>query len=445
MTSHEATAAYATVKHIIDYLERLNVHGRFRGRLISQQFERLNHSDEIDLDELQKLVKISHLQYLVELYQVFIEDCAIPREERLFESVLALQVNLMRWRRIEQLNNFQELQSLEQRYTIQVAAYSAQEFTSNTEQTLGSQLLEQRIAEYNLGQFKKQCKQEVRFAEEGLQGGPIQWERLTLEENKEVFNDLPRQRSNEIPSQFPLANLFAQDTLDRLLVIFNERFSDFKPRLNADNQSKLSDFISKQGWHLSLSEINNKYADYQRKIVFSKFEGAIRKSGWFALQDGLYYGQQLDGKRDGYGILYCISSREIPCLFECEWKENLPVQGRYIWVRNGQLAQYQGQIDDSYTQTGYGVEKRSKGHCFEGEFYQGQYNGKGRLIQTNKTVIEGTWELGKLEGVAKTVLPDGSYWEGQWEEDQRVGMHQLYGKEGEVLSTEEHTKIEQSM
>jgi len=132
--------------------------------------------------------------------------------------------------------------------------------------------------------------------------------------------------------------------LDRLLATLNKPINKYTPPLNSLGQSKLTEYILQFGWKWSLSQLNEK-ATTSRTVEWTTFEGASRGSKRTALKEGVYYGQTVDGKRDGLGIVYCTDTIGDPFLFECEWKEGTPVTGRYIWIYDNKWRKREGTLD----------------------------------------------------------------------------------------------------
>ena len=95
--------------------------------------------------------------------------------------------------------------------------------------------------------------------------------------------------------------------------------------------------------------------------------GEGQKSGWgFEYLPGKYYyrGQFFEGKRKGFGTMK-ILNKEKPVIYEGEW-------------------------DD------------------------GNKNGKGKQIDEYDILYEGQWKDGKKNGIGKLKLPDGDIYEGEF-------------------------------
>lgn len=107
-----------------------------------------------------------------------------------------------------------------------------------------------------------------------------------------------------------------------------------------------------------------------------KFEGADR--GRYCdgdLQRGLYFGQLLDGVRDGYGTVCCTDIFGNPWLYECEWRQGSPVQGRYVKIQWHKWYQHEGTLDKHYVLTGTGSFTRDDGYSYKGQWRQGKKHG----------------------------------------------------------------------
>ncbi|TNV80594.1 hypothetical protein FGO68_gene10335 [Halteria grandinella] len=191
-------------------------------------------------------------------------------------------------------------------------------------------------------------------------------------------------------------------------------------------------FIRQKGWKNSIEYLNTK-ADIYRVIKLTKFDGGHH------LKEGLYYGQLLDGKRDGYGIVYCTHQCNEPYLYECEWKQGIPInQGRYIRIFQDQWWKYEGTINETYTLTGYGSELVENGYQYQGEWKQGNQHGQGKALYLDGQSYDGGWEFGSWHGEGRYTKQFGLYQTGQWNENKAVGIHKLFTKEGLLIKREDH-------
>lgn len=130
----------------------------------------------------------------------------------------------------------------------------------------------------------------------------------------------------------------------------------------------------------------------------------------------MYYGQLLNGKRDGYGISYCTNSLNSPYLHECQWKEGTPIQGRYIEVVDNKWYKYEGALDAQYLESGLGCSLYEiTGEMYEGTCFRGWQHGEGKRTHSN-----------------------GDYQIGEYEKGRPVGTHRHFDKKGELIKITEY-------
>ncbi|TNV83920.1 hypothetical protein FGO68_gene7233 [Halteria grandinella] len=102
------------------------------------------------------------------------------------------------------------------------------------------------------------------------------------------------------------------------------------PILNEQGESKFAEYIRIYGWKWSITQLNER-ADISRVVSWEKFEGSNNAKE--DMKEGIFYGQLLNGLRDGIGIVFCIDKNSLPLLYECEWKLGRPFkQGRILTV-----------------------------------------------------------------------------------------------------------------
>ncbi|TNV82237.1 hypothetical protein FGO68_gene11763 [Halteria grandinella] len=204
------------------------------------------------------------------------------------------------------------------------------------------------------------------------------------------------------------ANRFSEALLEKLMLAF----STPQPEpLNGEGQSKLAECVRRHGWWRSVEELNGEM-DTIREVRWEKFEGAK------GLKEGIYYGQMLDGVRDGYGIVFCLDECNLPLLYECHWKGGAPFNsGRLtsITACNTYL-----QLDCTFTHSFHPstvVHRETQYSPGEGgEWYKGECVGQ--------EVRHGWGRLTKA---------GGEYQEGLWVEGRQSGAHAHYTKDGELI------------
>lgn len=173
--------------------------------------------------------------------------------------------------------------------------------------------------------------------------------------------------------------------LDKLLDAFNKPFGNYSPKLDEHGQSKLADFITKNGWFKSLEELNAEYYNsLPKKSIFDKSK-IVKCTNLTLLMrtefvfeeplDGVYYGQYLDGWQNGFSFAYCIDKFRDPWLYEMDWKTGV---GRYIRVVANKWYLYEGNIMRGLL-SGKGKELTEDGFEYNGEFQFGKFHGEGKL------------------------------------------------------------------
>ncbi|TNV81488.1 hypothetical protein FGO68_gene16292 [Halteria grandinella] len=171
------------------------------------------------------------------------------------------------------------------------------------------------------------------------------------------------------------------------------------------------------GWNWTLDQLNAEAVEW---TTFDKVE----RDGFPALQEGVYYGQMLDGLRNGLGMVYCTTNDSSFWLFECEWKRGIPVHnGRYTnTTQSGsKWHSHSGTMGTHFMLTGVGTMKNQEGHSYKGKFKRGQFNGKGGEYRWPKGVsYKGEFVDGQKHGLGLMTFADGSTQKGEWDSDVQV-------------------------
>jgi hypothetical protein len=113
---------------------------------------------------------------------------------------------------------------------------------------------------------------------------------------------------------------------------------------------------------------------------------------------------------------------------------------REILFKNGD--KFIGYLDEDEKFIGTGTYAfKQKKLIYQGEFYKGKFNGKGRLYSTeaaNPYEIDGTFSEGLPDGVCRMIYPDGSEYNGPIEAGKRSGKGKLAFTSPSIsISTEE--------
>ncbi|TNV80465.1 hypothetical protein FGO68_gene16597 [Halteria grandinella] len=176
-------------------------------------------------------------------------------------------------------------------------------------------------------------------------------------------------------------------------------------------------------------------------VAWSRFEGARDRHDLLDfVAGGIYYGQLVEGVREGYGVLYCTNSDGDQMLYECEWELGLPVSGRMKELFNGKWSKYEGRFDAHYSQTGVGTWSNEDGHKYQGQFLKGDRQGQGKYTWPDGQVYEGRWREGKKHGSGKLTYANGSFKIGEYVDDREVGRHQKYSKVGNLIVDTDYDK-----
>ncbi|TNV82234.1 hypothetical protein FGO68_gene9293 [Halteria grandinella] len=147
----------------------------------------------------------------------------------------------------------------------------------------------------------------------------------------------------------------------------------------------------------------------------------------------------VDGKRDGYGIVYSTTHDNNTWLYECEWKQGSPVnKGRYIWILNNKWRKYEGPLMNGYLLTGTGSMQNEDGHSYQGDYKQGERQGQGQWNWSNRDSFLGQWQNDSRIGQGRYTNADGTYYEGEWMGDKQVGVHKHYNKDGVLTKEQDH-------
>ncbi|TNV79190.1 hypothetical protein FGO68_gene2129 [Halteria grandinella] len=194
------------------------------------------------------------------------------------------------------------------------------------------------------------------------------------------------------------------------------------------------------------------------------------------LTNGIYYGQMLNGKRDGYGLLYAVSSSKDPQIYYCQWSSGIPIMGRWTGAGDKVWNAYEGTFSERFLAEGDGVYTEINGFEYTGQFqsgtrsgngiskwehgeYKGQWrdnkkNGQGEqkwyksgnilrgtfaddefvegvnYINGTQCKLEGKFVKEELQGIGKYTYLEGEFQIGEWHEGNKTGEHKVYSKEG---------------
>ncbi|TNV82758.1 hypothetical protein FGO68_gene8568 [Halteria grandinella] len=219
------------------------------------------------------------------------------------------------------------------------------------------------------------------------------------------------------------SNLFLPGILDSFVAMLDVSLNKQKLTLNADKHSKIAEMILKDGWKWPL-EILNASVDSARIVEWKNYQGL---NGLTAYSDGLFYGQMLEGKMDGLGMLYTQDLHNNPVLYECIWKKSQPQSGRLSINIQNHMHIYEGYFDWEFYPNGVGTQSIDSHGSHTGMFKRGKKNGKGVYTFANGDTAEGTWIKDYQEGSGKfTQKETQEYQIGNYVKNSKFGIHTCY-------------------
>ncbi|TNV84187.1 hypothetical protein FGO68_gene4901 [Halteria grandinella] len=210
-------------------------------------------------------------------------------------------------------------------------------------------------------------------------------------------------------------NKFSQVTIDNFLNMIREK-----------GHTKLIEVSLQHGLTLNLLNCNQ-----TKEVRQLEFEG-----NEFFEKGGTYYGECVEGLRDGWGLLYCIHTQGPECLFECEWTHGVPVKGKRVLIEKDQWHYYQGQFDARMIRTGTGRWEHEDGRTYEGEWRDGKSNGQGNETYADGGTYQGEFKDDKRHGHGKIVYADGDIYEGEWKDGEFSGYGKYIWEDGRVYEGE---------
>ncbi|TNV83501.1 hypothetical protein FGO68_gene11606 [Halteria grandinella] len=235
-------------------------------------------------------------------------------------------------------------------------------------------------------------------------------------------------------------------------IFTKENLNSFLQQIREEGHTKLVDAAINHG--LSVSKLNEKLT-VSNMISQFYFEGLTNRGGYSDLLPGVYYGQHVNGLREGYGLLF-TSEKSVPFLYECEWAKGMPIKGRWIYFFYNVWEKYEGQLDELYLMTGtgnwedqdgwtyqgqwqrnnrhgYGIHKWADGDSYQGEYKDHNMHGQGIYRWADGDSYDGLWQNDNKHGLGRYTYSSGEYQQGQWENDKRVGEHKKYSKEQKLI------------
>ncbi|TNV81188.1 hypothetical protein FGO68_gene5418 [Halteria grandinella] len=224
------------------------------------------------------------------------------------------------------------------------------------------------------------------------------------------------QIQNSIKQPFK-EHTFKIEFLEQFIDAMNAPIGNFVPALNEFRQSPLAIRLKEKAFIPSLDQLNG-HANIERTVNTVPFEGVVRPDQRNLL-NGVYYGQLLDGKRDGYGLLYTIDRKKLAQVYCCQWIKGIPINGAWLGEdKEGQWIAYEGEFNDHFQSDGQGRFSKQNGFEYTGQFKSGDMSGFGKGQDKGGDEYEGEWRYGKNNGMGELRLKNGVILRGQFINDE---------------------------
>ncbi|TNV82240.1 hypothetical protein FGO68_gene13889 [Halteria grandinella] len=282
--------------------------------------------------------------------------------------------------------------------------------------SIKKQLLDSKIELHQGSKAKKQeqkpvCAQEISA--------------MPSSQSSTATTSIISQKSSSNPSSASVEQQLSQLSLKPATPFTQSSLDRFLQKIKQNKHEKLVDTALLHGF-LSLSHLNSN-AKYSRSAELLPFEGNCwSDSGWF-------YGECVEGVREGYGLLYCISKKGNQNLFECEWVKGTPTKGRHVMIDDdNKWHYYEGQIDARLAKTGTGRWEHEDGGTYQGEWKHDRSNGQGKGTYPSGAIYVGEWKDNKMNGQGKMTYSNGAIYEGEWKDDNRHGQGKLTRSDGQT-------------
>ena len=223
--------------------------------------------------------------------------------------------------------------------------------------------------------------------------------------------------------------------------ICDKKINDFQD-LNLKESIKADDSQNKNENSLE-NERTNMYKDDD-----SFLNNEIRYVENLRIQNAVYIGQVLNGKRhgkgiqiwddgakyegswendksNGYGTFYHIDGD----VYQGYWKNNR-ANGKGVYI-SSDGGRYEGEwIDD--VQNGFGTEKWNDGSSYKGNYDMGKKQGYGEYEWNNGCKYKGYWKDNKLSGKGVYYYSDGKKYIGEYYNNLKQGKGKYFWTDGKI-------------
>lgn len=176
-------------------------------------------------------------------------------------------------------------------------------------------------------------------------------------------------------------------------------------------------------------------------------DAIIRRLGKIEIEDGkIYEGEWMQGKREGFGILYYPNGSKYIGYFgdnQCNGLGKQIHSGGEIYIGNwvqGQaegIGKYINPEGGTYEgewkkdkQHGFGVEKWEDTSSYIGEYHNSKKNNIGILTIKNQTSYSGQFNSNEIEGIGTFKFQDGRIYKGEFKRNKMNGYGMLKWQDG---------------
>ncbi|TNV86193.1 hypothetical protein FGO68_gene10738 [Halteria grandinella] len=213
----------------------------------------------------------------------------------------------------------------------------------------------------------------------------------------ESLKEMPLAYIEESKEDFamPISSIHQKQTSDSIKIetFTQSGLDNFLQHIRHQGHDKLVDTALLHG--LSLLRLNQ-FVKRWKQLSQLPYDGQ------FNLNSGaIYYGQHMDGVRDGYGLLYGTKDGKNPEIFECEWDKGSPITGIWLGIFKNQWSMYEGEIDKTYLRTGTGSWHNENGESYVGEYKKSKWHGNGKIQWKNGSSYEGEWNDHNKSGLGR--------------------------------------------
>lgn len=197
-----------------------------------------------------------------------------------------------------------------------------------------------------------------------------------------------------------------------------------------------------QSGNVYIGEWENDLPHGQGKLKYvdgSELEGVFQKGhihrgkgryipNYMDVANNLYEGTWVDGKLQGSGLWICSDGTT----YVGEWKDS---QRHGYGTRKTQAATYEGEWQFDRKE-GQGKITFETGHVYEGHWEKNVYHGPGKVIYADGATLEGTFHQGKIQEGKGRWVPDlkavapRTVCEGTWVGGKMQGHGSIVGKDG---------------